>query len=694
MLDFNSYINGLFGRNASSGETRNRLEAVIDTLTKQLALLGGKNSLKPSFTPNPYKPGGADMVPVDASSIMDGKKLLTGAEFDRGMDRLTGQVLVQAQFQNTFGREASGLTSAAQYLFSAEATRIAAEAISGQWKGFSKCVAKAMQISPPQDSTAIAEAMELIKGGAPVNGVARLYQNWRQGGQAAANSGIPESLMKGIEEQMIPRRGEKLSTAAKRAEEWLKAALQEMMPPPEKGEDEKDEKPGEEQEQDGDQPGEGQDGEGKDGEGQDGEGQDGEGEGSEGDRLAAFVESLLGESSEGEDGEGEGSEGKDGEGKDGEGQDGEGKDGEGQDGEGKPSEGKPGKTLAEHLAELAKKSNANREAKTGSLDPTEKILNPDRIDGVRLKDLEDKKDYKIETSTLRRAERAGLNIRTNWLTIEKFITPSGWVDSRQLYRQHRAGEKAATTRVADAIHFPCRDTAADEYGMRSGSLDEGNLWQLSAGISHRVFSRSEIISKPKALIVILLDMSGSMGCGNKIVEAAMICRLIIEAWQILRIDGAELCVYGHTAELDGDSLDMVKIFDRTYDGREGLSNQLRHSNMYQNLDGYAIHACLTEAWRVNPDIKPTETSLIVVSDGEPAGGTVGYDCKRYGIAHTSYAIRTHRSAGVQIDGIGIENAFSPEKGDAIYGIGHCTILNDTLSGLSLLTKRIRKICDR
>jgi len=659
MLDFNSYISGLFGRRNDGGDTRRRLEGVIDTLTKQLGLLGGKGADRPTFKSTGT--AGSGSVTADLSAIMDGESLKTGPAFDAGMDKLTGQMLLASQTKKDFSyhdKQLNGLPPA-QTLFRAEATDKVASKISRQWRGFGKCVSKAMTLSEGQNSAAKDEILGLAKDGKMVEGVAKGYANWRQGGTAAADLGLDESLMHEIKDQLTPLGGENLAAAARRAAKWLEERLAKPEGP--KGAE------GQEEGQEGQ---DGQDGDSKDGDSKDGEGQDGQ---------------------DGQDGDS-----KDGDSKDGEGQDGQdgAKDGDSKDG--KDGEAK-GKSLAERLADQAKDHRASpgKPGASGSFDPLKEIRNP-LVEGTDVSDITASKPYDVHPRCRSLAAKMPLICKTVW------STPAEWhrlgrsrINEAKVkgdYADLVRSEKASIQRVADCIAFPARDKSVSEYGLRSGMIDEGNLSRLAAGISHQVFTRIDTIAKPRKLIVLLLDLSGSMS-GQKIREASKICRLIIEAWKVLRIEGAILNVYGHTAEISGDNLNMVRFYDRTHDGSAWLSDSIREAPMVQNLDGFAIHAALTEAWRVNPDIQHTETTLLVVSDGEPAASIHAYHGET-GMAHTQRVIRSHQRDGVVIEGIGICDAFDQSKADFMYGVGNCVILNDTLSGLPILQRRIKRICDR
>ena len=353
--------------------------------------------------------------------------------------------------------------------------------------------------------------------------------------------------------------------------------------------------------------------------------------------------------------------------------------------------------MADKLADQAKDHRASpgKPGASGSFDPLKEVRN-NPVEGMDITDITASKPYDVHPRCRGLAEKMPLICKTLWSTpvewhrLGRCKTTEAKVKAD--YSALVRAEKASIQRVADSIAFPARDRSVSEYGLRSGAIDEGNLSRLAAGISHQVFTRHDTIARPRKMIVLLLDLSGSMS-GTKIREASKICRLIIEAWRVLRIEGAILNIYGHTAEISGDNLNMVRFYDRTHDGSAWLSDSIREAPMVQNLDGFAIHAALTEAWRVNPDIQHTETTLLVVSDGEPAASIHGYHGE-VGMAHTQRVIRSHQRDGVVIEGIGICDAFDQSKGDFMYGPGNCVILKDTMSGLPILQKRIKRICDR
>jgi len=202
--------------------------------------------------------------------------------------------------------------------------------------------------------------------------------------------------------------------------------------------------------------------------------------------------------------------------------------------------------------------------------------------------------------------------------------------------------------------------------------------------------RNNVINKANKLIVILLDMSGSMG-GTKITEATQVVLLLTEALKSLAIPGLDFVVYGHTGDNHGQgSIDMVRILDSRTDETMRLASGLRSCNLNNNYDGFAFQAAINEAELCYPDTD--DRNLIVISDGEPAGYAYGY-MHGVGIAHTASVVQRNRGRGWKIHGIGICSAFPQATGDNLYGKGNCVILDDTMGSVRILARHIKKICE-
>ena len=680
MFDFNAYVRSFFrgGRveaGMSQAQKENALKGVLETLNRQLSLLdkGRTRNLHATFS----QKGENGEVVLNPGALCDREgKLLTGAAFDAALDRLTGEVLTRQMAQNLHGKdECRKIRYHSNYTagFSPVARGIlqnsAKSEIAQNWAGFKGCTEQVR----PDDDAAIRLAADAVSKGDRLGGFAHLAGNMLAGGNAGTGPFDP-SIFDGFMNQLNSAKGsfhERILSAL----EWAKKVLAEepIAPPPPSD--------------DGDGRGECPvNGEPSDAEGEGEPSEEGQGQG-QGDQ-----EGDPSEDGKGEDGEGTG------------------------EGEPKPKEGKgEGKKAEETLKEWAEKSRGEK----GEPKPADKEKDPfgstgtgsgKYADEAKLDSLSEGKtnnEYKITEKAKAAASRITKATSTKWQTLAENCggNPAG---ANAAFRTWAIQNRKAIRTVADSIHFPARDSAMSEYGCRSGDLDEHALWTVGAGISSgRLFERREVISRPRKLIALLLDMSGSMAQGTsvpghtRIGDATHVVSLIVEAWKLLRLEGAELAVYGHTAELSSPrtlrgkdwSLDMVRIADRTGTYSDWLAQPEKFS-MVQNYDGLAIDEAYRELGRVYPEISPSDTTLIVISDGTPAGYGYGYDDASTGIAHVAHIVEKHRRNGANTFAIGVANAYTPEVGEAMYGKGNNVVLTDVAGCLPIITKMMKRICDR
>jgi hypothetical protein len=287
------------------------------------------------------------------------------------------------------------------------------------------------------------------------------------------------------------------------------------------------------------------------------------------------------------------------------------------------------------------------------------------------------------------AAKIGKPASVVWQSLTEFVdgAPIDLAEYQKWTRSH----KRQIDIVAENIHIPPTAENQEEYGRRSGDIDEGALWTIGAGLSDgRLFMRNNVISKANKLVVILLDMSGSMG-GLKIQEATQVVLLLTEAMKALAIPGLDFVVYGHTGDNHGKgSIDMVRILDSRTDETARLASGIRSCNLNNNYDGFAFQAAIDEAELRYPDAD--DRNLIVISDGEPAGYSYGY-MHGVGIAHTASVVQRNRGRGWKIHGIGICSAFPQSTGDNLYGKNNCVILDDTMGSVRVLARHIKKICE-
>lgn len=121
-----------------------------------------------------------------------------------------------------------------------------------------------------------------------------------------------------------------------------------------------------------------------------------------------------------------------------------------------------------------------------------------------------------------------------------------------------------TRAVLASLQFRRSAPACPLPGMLSGDLDEGSLDKLALREEHpAIFERREVAALPDVAIAILVDESGSMGCGSagrpRFQSARLVCTALVEAFSRLR--GLNLMVFGHTQWRTGE-VQMLDILPR------------------------------------------------------------------------------------------------------------------------------------
>lgn len=224
----------------------------------------------------------------------------------------------------------------------------------------------------------------------------------------------------------------------------------------------------------------------------------------------------------------------------------------------------------------------------------------------------------------------------------------------------------------------------NEFSFRSGEIDEGALHKVCSD-DDGVFYQTQVIPESNIQVIILLDESGSMYAHTAGIDRSRtkmnsdkevylrrsdVARKLATAFAegTKNISGVSLSVYGHAGPepicnvykyIDGDSTedDYYRI--------AGISAKLH------NYDGYAIAkaAELSILDHRNFD----KRIMFILSDGEPSISSYTGDEAR---THISNVVKGVNAAGIDTFVIGIDNAFSIEEGNAIYGEGNCISLND------------------
>lgn len=237
------------------------------------------------------------------------------------------------------------------------------------------------------------------------------------------------------------------------------------------------------------------------------------------------------------------------------------------------------------------------------------------------------------------------------------------------------------------------------HGLRRGAIDEGSMYKLAFGESEPlIFEQPEIINRVDMAFAVLIDESGSMseqarGCRDKTrVEVARDVAIVL-AEALRGNEGLELAVLGHTAQhrrQDGYS-DGVAIHHYFTPDNPHVESLSRSNSFGNNLDGYAMLETVRKMLKWYPNLN--HRTVFVVSDGQPAGDGYGSTSAHQ---HMNRVCSAARRAGVNLYGIGIDNAYPERLGEAMYGKGNFVVLQNAVDSMGLLcnfvVNAVRKSC--
>ena len=227
--------------------------------------------------------------------------------------------------------------------------------------------------------------------------------------------------------------------------------------------------------------------------------------------------------------------------------------------------------------------------------------------------------------------------------------------------------------------------------MKSGQLDEDELYRMFALKDMRIFKDATVDSMPEAAVYLLIDMSGSMGSPgdsrSSSYYATRMAEIFVEA--LSKHPNVKVKVLGHTG--DNDACRNGGAFYRIWepgDSRDRL--HLMYEVQYgDNYDGFAI------AWAGEMLRKESaeQKMLIVLADGWPAG--YGYGGEPAVLHVRSHSDRLER-AGIRV----VQMAISTELDEASQAkmfkhyvmapieAGGDVVFRNALKGL---TKLLRKV---
>jgi len=243
----------------------------------------------------------------------------------------------------------------------------------------------------------------------------------------------------------------------------------------------------------------------------------------------------------------------------------------------------------------------------------------------------------------------------------------------EVRKQHRG----SIERVRSALQFQSGKRTAENFGLRSGDLDEGSLHKLGYDCDH-IWSQKTISKLPDVAVGILVDQSGSMS-GKKIANARTMCIILAEA--LKKIAGVRLYVYGHTANNGGHDLTIFEHYTPTNTDITALGGIQSHSN---NYDGYAIKDV---AKRLSLDTAKKKY-LFVIADGLPSGhGYGGHEAEKH-VTSVCKFIRDRLKIGLNAFAVGVpthqQNAFKKQ-----YGDDHVVFINDIMKCLPQIVRFLR-----
>lgn len=264
------------------------------------------------------------------------------------------------------------------------------------------------------------------------------------------------------------------------------------------------------------------------------------------------------------------------------------------------------------------------------------------------------------------------------------------ISIQQAHREAYDGFARSVRREADDLRtkmqFRTETMVEMSYGYRSGELDEGALDKLFTHDGHgspALFMQRDVIGRAPIAFGLLVDESGSMSHNERFAHARRVAILLREA--IKDIPNILPYIWGHTAKGHGDDAKthIFQYLDPRSDSAAALS-QIQARDW--NADGYAIWACAERMLQENDPAQVDRRILWVVSDGKPA--------YHNGEAHTRKMVDQAWRAGVEVYGVGIDNAFTQEFADNLYGENRAIVLPDVDSSAKYIGAFLVRLAQR
>jgi hypothetical protein len=221
------------------------------------------------------------------------------------------------------------------------------------------------------------------------------------------------------------------------------------------------------------------------------------------------------------------------------------------------------------------------------------------------------------------------------------------------------------------------------YGHRTGDIDENSLFKIRLK-DDRVMQKTDTISSKKIAICLLVDESGSMSAGrgdSRIEAARKVAMLLGEG--LKSIEGIALSIYGHTAEEECTGVTLREYYSPR---QKNMAACMEMDARTQNHDSFAM---LHTANLFNKDFYGYDRKILfVISDGLPEGSDYGGVSAR---RHMNKVSQECLKNGIEVYGIGVDNAFTNENGKSMYGENKFVVLEDVSSSLGVMVRFIRQI---
>jgi len=241
----------------------------------------------------------------------------------------------------------------------------------------------------------------------------------------------------------------------------------------------------------------------------------------------------------------------------------------------------------------------------------------------------------------------------------------------------RVGIRALVNKLAWTAQLP----TMTEHGYRSGDLDEGALSNL---FLHdplpAVFQRTEITARPDVAVGIMVDESGSMS-GKKIQAAKRVAVMLTEAFN--QIAGTRVRVWGHTTDDWGKICEVMPYVTAQNKCPYGLAKMQARNG---NIDGAALWYAAQELAKFDADAE--RRILFCISDGLPSGG------QEDGVEYNRRKAEASRNMGVEVFGIGILNAYTPQVGERLFGKDAFCVFPDVESAGQVIGAFITRVVNR